>query len=169
MVCVCVWLCVFVYIDQVSMANQARWNPLNKTDSQPHQIAIAATVLCLCIFEWLKWPTLGFHTVARITHTPPGALRKLRSGIVSQAINQANWHVPWTNTCIAMQQGSQLISDTPLSSSHPPPSPHATLPLVAQQFSGLRAYLITVQVASELFTVYSAPPAEKVNKYIWGT
>lgn len=136
------------------MGNQARRNPLNKTDAQPHQIANAATVLCLCIFEWLKWPTLGFRTAARITHTPPGALRKLHSGFVSQAINQANWHVPWTNTCIAMQQGS-----------HSP----SFLPLLAQQFSGFRAYLITVQVACELFTVYSAPPAERVNKYIWGT
>lgn len=115
-VCVCLCLCVSVYSDQVSMGNQARRNPLNKTDAQPHQIANAATALCLCIFEWLKWPTLGFHTAARITHTPPGALRKLHSGFVSQAINQANWHVPWTNTCIAMQQGSHVTFATPLPS-----------------------------------------------------
>lgn len=112
-------LCVYVsvYSYQVSMAIQARRNPLNKTDAQPHQIAIAATARVLLSLYVSLSGLNGQHSVStlrlalRIRHRAHYA--NYAGALFCQppllAIKQANWHVPRTNTCIAMQQGSHPL------------------------------------------------------------
>lgn len=133
------------------MAIQARRYPLNKTDAQPHQIAIAAAARALLSLYVSLSGLNGQHSVStlrlalRIRHRAHYA--NYAGALFCQppllAIKQANWHVPRTNTCIAMQQGSHPL---------PPPSHSSQPTYTAQQFSGFGARLINVQVACKLFT-----------------